>query len=128
GQLEPSTVAVEHGREPPANAAVVKLRVGIGGERRENRLALLLAKPAEVELVVIAQEHAPLRRRWSRLGCLQCLDERSCVSGRKCVEQVLVDLKIEHHMHAVPVATEIFHVGFRQYVRLCQYDAVALSP
>ena len=41
-------------------------------------LALSFAEPAEVELVVVAQEHAPLRRRGPRLGRLQ----RLLTSGR----------------------------------------------
>jgi hypothetical protein len=41
---------------------------------------------------------------------------------------MLVDVEIEHHVHAVAVTAEIFHVGFRQHVRLGKDDGVALSP
>src|SRR5437764_1063407 len=77
---------------------------------------------------MVAQEHAPLRRSRARLGRFHGLDQRARVGGCECVEQVLVDLKIEHHMHAVAIGAEIFHVGLGQYVGFCKHDAVPLPP
>src|SRR5262245_8597679 len=41
---------------------------------------------------------------------------------------MLVDLEIEHHVHAVAVAAEIFHIGVRQHVRLGEHNTVTLTP
>ncbi len=41
---------------------------------------------------------------------------------------MLVDLKIEHHVHAVAVAAEIVHVGFGQHIGFRQNDGVAFPP
>jgi hypothetical protein len=41
---------------------------------------------------------------------------------------MLVDVKIEHHVHAVAVFAEIVHVGLGQHVGFGQNDRVALSP
>ena len=41
---------------------------------------------------------------------------------------MLVDVEIEHHVHAVAVAAEIFHVGFRQHIGFGEDDGVALPP
>ena len=100
-----------------------------GPERVEHRLPLLLGQPAEIELVVVAQEQAPLRRRRARLRSPPgpSTSGRASAGGQR-IEQVLVDLEIEHHVHAVAVVAEIFHVGLRQHVGLGEDDAVALPP
>ena len=77
---------------------------------------------------MIAQEHAPLRGGRARLGRLHGLDQRARVGGCERVEQVLVDLKIEHHVHAIAVRAEIFHIGLGQHIGFGQHDAVALPP
>ena len=41
---------------------------------------------------------------------------------------MLVDLEIEHHVHAVAVFAEILHVGFRQHIGFGQNDGVAFAP
>ena len=41
---------------------------------------------------------------------------------------MLVDLEIEHHVHAVAVRAEILHVGLGQHVGFREHDAVALPP
>ena len=41
---------------------------------------------------------------------------------------MLVDVKIEHHVHAVAGVAEIFHVGFRQHIGFGEDDGVALPP
>ena len=87
-----------------------------------------LVKPPEIEFVVIAQEHAPLRGSGPRLGGLERLGERTGVGGRQRIEQMLVDLEIEHHVHAVAVVAEIFHVGFRQHVGFREDDGIAFAP
>jgi hypothetical protein len=97
-------------------------------EPLEYRLTLLLGKAAEIELVVIAQEHAPLRRGRPRLRRTQCLHQRPAVCRRQRKEQVLVDLKVEHHVHPVAGFPEIFHVGFRQDVRFGEDDGIAFAP
>ena len=128
GQFEPPLVAAQHRREPAADAAIVKLHVLVGAERLEHGCALRLGEPAEIELVVVAQEQAPLRGGGPRLGRLQRLGQRTAVSRGQRVEQVLVDVEIEHHVHAVAVVAEIFHVGFRQHIGFGQDDGVALPP
>ncbi len=68
GQPKPPFVAVEHGREAAANAAIVELHARLGPERFEDRLALFLRQAPEVELVMISEEHTPLSRRGARAG------------------------------------------------------------
>ena len=41
---------------------------------------------------------------------------------------MLVDLEVEHHVHAVAVRAEIFHVGMRQDVGFGENNTVALAP
>src|SRR5262245_13415912 len=77
---------------------------------------------------MVAKELAPLGRGRSRLGGFHRLDQWPRIGRRKGVEQVLVDLEVEHHMHAVTVVAEILHIGLRENVRLGEYDAVALPP
>src|SRR6266480_6940473 len=55
GELEPTAIAVEHGGEPPTNAAVVELHSGYRSERRKHLLPLPLREPSQVEFVMIAQ-------------------------------------------------------------------------
>jgi hypothetical protein len=66
---------------------------------------------------VIAQEQAPLCGR----GALPCLfqgpRQRARIVRGQCAEQPLVHVEVEHHVHAVAVATEVLHVRFRQHVR-----------
>ena len=87
-----------------------------------------LRQPAEVELVVVAQEEAPLRRRRARLRRLQRRCERPHVGRGQRVEEVLVHLEVEHHVHAVAVVAEVLHVGFRQDVGFGEDDRVAVPP
>jgi hypothetical protein len=128
GELEPSPVAAQHRREPSPDAAVVKLVLQIGTEGFEHALALLFGEPSEVELVVIAQEDSPLPTRRPLFGFLHRPHERPRVGTRQCVEQVLVDLEIEHHVHAIAVVAEILHVGFWQDVRFREDDGIADAP
>ena len=41
---------------------------------------------------------------------------------------MLVDLEVEHHVHAVAIPAEIFHVGFWQHIGFGEDDGVALTP
>ncbi|MFK4562286.1 hypothetical protein ABIF95_004816 [Bradyrhizobium ottawaense] len=77
---------------------------------------------------MIAQEQAPLRGRRPRLGRLQRLRQRPRICGCQRIEQVLVDVEVEHHVHAVGVAAEIFHVRLRQHIGFGEDDGVALPP
>ena len=77
---------------------------------------------------MVAQEQAPLRGSWPWLCGLESLCERPGVGRRQRIEQMLVDVKIEHHVHAVAVITEIFHVGLGQHIGFGEDDGVALPP
>ena len=116
GEFEPAPVAAQHRRKPAADAAVVELHVLVGTECRKHQLALRFRQPAEIELVVIAQEQAPLRGGGPRPGGLERLRQRPAIGGGQRIEQMLVDLEIEHHLHAVAVVAEIFHVGVGQHI------------
>ncbi len=89
---------------------------------------MLLGQAAEIEFIVVAQEHAPLRGGGTRLGGLQRFCQWPRVGGCQRVEQVLVDVEIEHHVHAVAGTAEIFHVGFRQHIGFRQDDGVTFAP
>src|SRR5437879_4540418 len=66
--------AVAPRREATADAAVIELHVGFGPKGREHLVALLFGQAAEIELVMVAQEQAPLRRRRARPGGLERFD------------------------------------------------------
>ncbi len=53
-------VTIHHWREPAADATVVELHPLVGPERSEHLLPLCLREATEIQLVVIAQEDAPL--------------------------------------------------------------------
>ena len=78
---------LEHRRQPAADAAIVELHVLVGTEGREHQLALRLGQPSEIELVVVAQEHPPLRRGGPRLGRVERLGQRSAIGGGQRIEQ-----------------------------------------
>ena len=99
-----------------------------GPKLLEHQFALRLGQPAEIEFIVIAQEQPPLGGSWPGLGRLESLCERTGIAGRHCIEQMLVDVEIEHHVHAVAVLAEIFHIGFGQDVGFGENDGVALPP
>src|SRR5688572_15134006 len=66
----------ERRRQSAPQAAVVQLHRPVGTEALEDELPLLLAKPAEIELVVIAQERRPLRSVGNLRGLAQRFGER----------------------------------------------------
>src|SRR5258706_11268474 len=61
GELEAAPISGQHRGQPPAYASVIELHVLVRTERIEYGLPLLRGEPAKIELVVIAQKHAPLR-------------------------------------------------------------------
>src|SRR5258708_6218922 len=77
---------------------------------------------------MVSEKLAPLRRRWPRLRRAHRLDERSRVAGGECVEEMLVHLKVEHHLHALTSRAEVFHVGTWKHVRFGQNDCFSFSP
>src|SRR5215831_11182011 len=86
GELQPPAVAIEHWSEPSTNTAVVKLHLALRSERRKHLLPLPFAESAQVELVMIAQKHAPLRRSRARPRRLHGPDQRARVGGCQRVE------------------------------------------
>ncbi len=59
---------------------------------------------------------------------LHRLDQRPGIRRGERVKQMLVDLEVEHHVHAFALVTEVFHVGVGEHVGFGQNDAVALAP
>jgi hypothetical protein len=51
------------------------------------------------------------------------LHERLAISAGQRIEQGLIDLKVEHHVHAIAGVTKIFHVGSRKHVGLAKMIA-----
>ena len=47
---------------------------------------------------------------------------------RQRVKQILIDLKIEHHVHPIAVLTEIFHIRLGENVGFGQNDGVPFAP
>jgi hypothetical protein len=98
-------------------------------EAREHALALLVRQPAEVELVVVAEELRPLRRRRYVGRRRDRVDERRHVFRRQRVEQVLVHVEVEHHVDAVAaILAEVLRILLRQHVRLAQHDRLPAAP
>ena len=97
-------------------------------ERVEYLLALLFGEAAEIELIMIAQEHSPLRRGRSRPRGIKRLDQRLAIGRSQRVEQSLIDLKVEHHMHAIAVVPEEIFVIFGHDIGLPKKNGVTLTP
>ena len=128
GELKPPPVAAQHGSQSPPDAAVVKLVLRIRTECVEYLLPLLLGEPAEIELIMIAQENSPLTAGGPLFGLLHRFRERARIGCRQRIEQVLIDLEVEHHVHAVASIPEILHVGLRQHIRFSEDDGIADAP
>ena len=97
-----------------------------GAKAAKTGLALLRCEAAEVELVVIAEELAPLRGGGAGLGGAEALDERAGVGGGERVEEMLVDLEVEHHLQALAGVAEVFHVGVGEDVGFGEDDGEPL--
>ena len=127
GHLQPPPVAVEHGRQAAADAAVVELHLGLGPEGVEHLLALAVAEPAEVDLVVVAQERRPLARRRDGRRRFQGSDDRRGVLTGEGEERALVEQEVEHHVQPVAVA-EVLEQLLAFDVGLGEEDGVAPPP
>src|SRR5580704_1443022 len=77
---------------------------------------------------MISEKLAPLRRSWPRLRQAHCLDEWSRVTGGERIEEMLIHLKVEHHLHPLTSGAEVFHVGTWKHVRFGQNDCFSFSP
>jgi hypothetical protein len=104
------------------------LHVLVGAECGEDGLALLFTEAAEIELIVIAKEESPLRGSGAGVGVVERLDERTAVGAGHGVEEVLIDIKVEHHLQALTGIAEVGHVGFRDDVGFAEDDGAALAP
>ena len=62
---------LQHWREPTPDATLIELHRLARGRSLEDLLALLLGQSAEVQLIVVAEEQAPLRRVRPRLRGLE---------------------------------------------------------
>src|ERR671936_2027954 len=89
GELQASAIAIEHGSKPSTNAAVVEPHPRLRSDRRKHLLPLPFSEPAKIELVMIAQEHAPLSRGWARPGRLHGIDQRARAGRCERIDQVL---------------------------------------
>src|SRR4029453_2071268 len=61
GELDASSMVVDHGSKTAADATVVQLHLSGRSKRLEYLLALCLREASEIELVVAAEEMHPLR-------------------------------------------------------------------
>jgi hypothetical protein len=100
----------------------------VGAEGVEHGPPLLFAQPAEIELVVVAQERAPWAAGRPLSSVLHRSDEGTRVGRRERIEQVLIDMEVEHHVDAVAVIAEILHGDLRHDVRLGENDGIADAP
>src|ERR1700720_4780952 len=101
-------VAAQQRGQAAANTAVVELHILVGTELLEHQVSLRLGQPAEIEFVVIAQEQPPLRGGGAGFRRHQRLGQGPRIGGRHGIEQMLVDVEIEHHLYAVAILAEIF--------------------
>src|ERR1700686_3641237 len=77
-----------------------------------------------------------LRRKWPHcavagrgfVSTIALANQRAGIGGGQRIEQMLVNVEIEHHVDAVAVLTEIFHVGFGQHIGFAENDGIALPP
>ena len=65
---------------------------------RQTPLPASGGEAAEIEFIVIAEEKAPLCSCWQFARVAQSLNQRAAIGSRQCVEEVLIDVKIEHHV------------------------------
>src|SRR5438034_11743862 len=77
---------------------------------------------------MISQKDPPMWRRRATFSWFQWFDQRARIGSGQCIEEMLVDLEVEHHVHALAVFAEVIHVGFGQDVGFRQHNAVALAP
>src|SRR5579883_249324 len=128
GELEPAAVAAQHSRQSPAYAATVELHRPVRAESRKDSPALSLGEAAKIEFVMISQKVRTLPARRSRLRHLQRLNKRPRISAGQRIEQVLVHMKVEHHLKTVAFIAEIREVELWRDVRLRENYAVPFSP
>jgi hypothetical protein len=102
--------------------------VFVRSKRLKHASPLLLWQTTQVKFVVISQKNPPLCRCRPRFGRFQRFDQWARIGGGQCIKEILIDLKIEHHVHAIAVFAEVIHVGFGQDVGFRQHNAVALPP
>jgi hypothetical protein len=91
-------------------------------------VAAAFGEPPEIKLIVIAQESSPLPAGRPLFGLLHGLCQRTRIRAGQRVEQVLIDLEIEHHVHAIAGVTEILHVGTRQYIGFGEDNGIPDAP
>ena len=84
----------------------------------------------EIEFIVIPQKGSPLRMWGNVLRCIERFGERAYVrrGGIERIKQMLIDVKVEHHMHTPIVVAEILLVFVWQNIRFTENDAVAFAP
>src|SRR5436305_3655099 len=121
-------IASEHWSKTASDTTIVKQHVFVRSKRLKHRLLLLLLQAPQVKFVVISKKDSPLPRRRPRFRRFQRFDQRARISSGQGVEQVLVYLKVEHHVHAIAVFAEVIHVGFGQHIGFGQHNGVALAP
>jgi hypothetical protein len=111
GEFDATPITIQRGREPASDAAIIKLHFLLRSKAFEYALALLFGQAPEIKLVVITQEQTPLCGRGPWLCGFERL-EWSTIRGCQCVKQILIDLKIKHHLHAIAVLAKILHIRF----------------
>src|SRR5580692_488539 len=77
---------------------------------------------------MVAKELSPLRRRGTGLCVLDRFDQRPGVAAGESKEEMLIDLKIKHHLQPFARIPKILQVCIRQDVCLSQNDRLSLSP
>jgi len=122
-QLDAPPVVVEQRGQPPADPEV-QLHVGIGGVGEVHVVALLVRHHLERQLVVVAQEEAPLAGRRDRRRVGEDVGDGQPVLAPHAHVQARHQREVEGHVELVAVAEVGPHV-LRPLVGLGQEHAAA---
>lgn len=125
-QLEGVGVVVQQRGQPPADADV-GLHAGVLGVLPPHVVALLVGDHLEGQLVVVAQEDAPLAvlRDVRRLG--HDLGDREALLPAHGHEQARHDREVEGHLALVAVLAEVLDDVGRPLVGLAEQHAVGIA-
>ena len=108
-QLDPPAVVFDEGGQPPADSQI-QARCLVEGVLVVHVISLFFGDHFQGQLVMVAQEEAPLARFWNLGGSGQNIDDRLTVFELQRHEHARHERKMKGHMKLVPAAEVLAHV------------------
>lgn len=103
-ERQPPPVAVQHGRQPTANTALIKVHLLIRREGIQHGLLVLVTDPFKIQFIVVAQpvcEAAGVRRHYH---FLDGLDQRAGALAGEADVKIFVQPEVKYHIKSVIIA------------------------